>query len=283
MNPETPRSLQDHFQEIQWWRKSLPVLYKLDHLLPRTTMERVSKEVIEEALPEAEFNHLLAESVELVDGLIFLLAELAKLGITIDFFDLAYNPITLNGHGSSSGFYQELTAAVGEIPHSLRPELDAQHALSLILARIYAISPLAFTQLIDLVLEKNKLNRPGKNHFGQEYYCLSWRGRHLSEEEVIKRYQHNERCFRVLRDHFGSPLEQWMHELVTELILDFDDPSNFSKLKVRLRQIDAFLNRMFAQGKLIPGQILKMEGLELIVTVRMREHALKTAGAVLIE
>ncbi len=283
MAPDTPESLASSFQAIMGWRNDLPVLSAHDCLLPKSTQDRIGVELIQEALPEANSNKHLAEALELGDSLVFLLATLVELGVTVDFFQLASDPVTHNGRGKSSVYYEELMTTVDEIPHSMRPEIDSQHALSLILSRIYTISRYSLSEIVELVLEKNRSNRPEKNRFGQQYYGLNWQGRELDEEGIMKRFHHNEKCFHALRAHFGSPLESWMHELVTGLIMNFNHAGNLEKLKDKLGTIDDCLVESFFRGELLVGKKITIDGLDLTVTVRMRDHVLQKAGAVLIE
>lgn len=290
----TPEVLNDTFTIIRKWKEQLPVIAAQDLINPKALIPLIVGELEEarqETIHDDGEKSRLKEAVELVDSIVFLLPYCQAEGIAINTVALAYNPISLNGAGKKSNFYERATTVAATLEEGNRAK-NVEQLLSLAIARHKHLAlPQGLDEVAQIVTGKNRKNRD------PDYYTKTdVRGQELEFDQLPQKYSHVEPMLRILRKHYGSPLKSWIHRPFATQIKDFTHHQQNQEL---LHQGIEALDQLLVLAVLAPESYFKewqavaestpftAQTAEKIFKVtrtpgRAVEHALKKAGAQLL-
>lgn len=195
--------------------------------------ELLAREVIE--AEEAHTETLLLPQMaghrrEIADTLVVLFSFCMRHGIMPDFRRVMGQ---VNGQGARSGIYEALyEVAVNLHEGNQEKNIEAFLALALSLSHHTPNGSMDIPAVMHEVTVKNSANRPA-----QYYSSIDVSGKKLTPEELVMRYDHSEKCLRIIRDFYNATLQSWMHQQHADLILDFrKSESNIALLKFRLEE-----------------------------------------------
>jgi hypothetical protein len=286
--------------EILHWRSGLPLLSARDIFAESNLVWLLAAEV-DEAAAEAGVN-VDKEASELIDTLVFLMSEVSRKGEVTQrnfFRQIEDGKLHVNGTGASPQFYDILRWRVGNLDSEINFLDEALQILNLVLSRLSMITDVPFKTLVMEVLEKNEGIRPSEKRQGCDYFSArDTDGRSpLSDDGVQRKYDYSNRLLRILRNHFGSPLEPWMHLMVTDIISNWRLMLSESEAEIEriLAEFDQLLVVAILSGQFASsGSSSSTEEYHLIFersadqqlhlkpTARMIEHGLKAAGGVVL-
>lgn len=200
------------------WRDRYPNLGLVDRMMGSNRLPHLSAQEVRETEQEQNFEGTLLynfwhHAQELTDVTVFLYSFCLAEGIMPDYQE-AWS--RANGQGTKSPIYDQLydkalNLNVGNVKANVTDFLKYVMSLSQHLPESMSI-----VEGMQSVITKNSANRP------VEYYGVNdQEGRRLSDDQIIAKYQHTEAILRLLRNHYGSPLQAWMHQPFKNLILDF--------------------------------------------------------------
>lgn len=197
----------------------------LSKLLAREVVEVKEAHTEKLLLPQMSEHHR-----EIADTLVVLYSFCMRHGIMPDFKRVIGQ---VNGQGARSGIYDALyEIAVNLHEGDQETNIEAFLALALSLSHHTPNGGIDISAVMHEVTLKNTANRPA-----QYYSSLDVFGKELSPEELVMRYDHAEKCLRIIRDFYGSTLQSWMHNYHADLILDFrNSEKNITLLKLRLEE-----------------------------------------------
>jgi len=313
MTSEYIKALKGSLNDIMRWRNNLPIIPLIDSFLPGRLIAYMDVEVDEaeeevlgaeesDLTPEKLEKAYLKEALELGDVLVFLTSEVSRRGNIIEdkFFQaIIASNFSVNGAGFEPDFYQHLHWRVLKLDGDTNFINEAIQTLSLILSRLNVLSfklsalnstiVISLPKLVSQVIAKNEASRPSLERQGADYYLAKMKGGvELTPEQAIKKYFHVESLLRLLRKHFGSPLEPWMHLLVSDVISNWQSSLADEEKRVEaiLEDFDQFLVAAILSGEFFnPDEVVVFDRsavgeVVLQPTERMINYGLKTAGAV---
>lgn len=214
-----PKSWQQTARITEEFRSQRPVLQTTDgdHLLTLAAQEVDEAEeahhLLESSLLFNFFDQATEHAKEIADVLVFLYSYSRHQKHQLAFEDAWHRA---NGQGAKSPIYdqlydQALNLSEGDVDANLDHFLTYVMSLSKHLPYAFSV-----TDAIEATLKKNFANRP------EEYYQMQDRfGRPFTPDEIAAKQKHTEAALRLLRNHYGSPLQTWMHEFHRVRILDF--------------------------------------------------------------
>lgn len=220
--------------ETMNWRAERNAIRAADFGKPPDHLSRLlAREVVEAEEAHTEkllFPQLAEHRREVADTLVVLYSFCMRHGIMPDFNHILGQ---VNGQGARSGIYNELSEiAVNLHEGTQETNVEAFLALALSLSHHTPNGSMDIPAVMHEVTLKNTANRPA-----QYYSSIDVSGKKLTPEELVMRYDHAEKCLRIIRDFYNSTLQSWMHQQHADLILDFrKSESNVALLKLQLEE-----------------------------------------------
>lgn len=216
------------------WRTERDAMRAADFGKPQDHLSRLlAREVIEAEEAHTEkllFSQMAEHRREVADTLVVLYSFCMRHGIMPDFKRVMGQ---VNGQGARSGIYHELyEIAINLHEGKQETNVEAFLALALSLSHHTPNGSMDIPAVMHEVTLKNTANRPA-----QYYSSIDVSGKKLTPEELVMRYDHSEKCLRIIRDFYNATLQSWMHQQHADLILDFrKSESNIALLKFRLEE-----------------------------------------------
>jgi len=260
-------------KQVEEWRGGRPSILAADWGKSPTHLSLLLAKEVKEA-EGAHTEELLLPAMaehhkEIVDTLVFLYSFCMRHGIMPDFERVLGQ---VNGQGARSGVYDVLYQMALNLHEGNKEQnVEAFLVQALSLSQHTPHVPMNVERVMTAVTQKNTANRPS-----QYYSALDEKGQPLSREEQVARYDHTEKCLRMIRDFYHATLQPWMHEAHEDLIFDFrHSEKNIALLKQRLQE----------QSRVIASHIshsLRVESGQSVQPLHQIHHQLLTAGAVAI-
>ncbi len=221
-------------EETFQWRAKRAAVRAADGGKPKNHLPRLlANEVLEakEAHVEALlYLQMAAHHQEIGDVFVVAYSFCMRYGIMPDFKHILGQ---VNGQGARSGVYDsQYEIAVNLHEGDQEKNVEAFLALALSLSHHTPHGSMDIPAVMHKVTRKNTANRPE-----QYYSSFDFSGKKLTLEELVMRYDHTEKCLRIIRDFYNSTLQSWMHQQHADLILDFrNSENNVALLKLRLEE-----------------------------------------------
>ena len=221
-------------RETLEWRSERDAIRAADFGKPQDHLSRLLAREVAEAKEAHTKNLLLLQMAEhkreIADTLVVLYSFCMRHGIMPDFNRVMGQ---VNGQGARSGIYEALyEVAVNLHEGDQETNVEAFLALALSLSHHTPNGGMDIPVVMHEVTLKNTANRPA-----QYYSSIDVSGEKLTPEELVIRYDHAEKCLRIIRDFYKSTLQPWMHSQHADLILDFrHSENNIALLKLRLEE-----------------------------------------------
>jgi len=176
-----------------------------------------------------------ALNTEMIDILIFLMITFRVTGFRPDFSLSAQTPAN---YKEVSLKIEMLLAECNQMIERLDfAQLERMFLIWRELAEYFSID-FNISMLMMHKLTENGWNRPAEYY---QVYDQDFRA--MSDEEIFAKFEHTEKCLRIIRDHFSlllgrkTPLYKWMHQPFTHVILDFQNSTAaIAQLQYELNQ-----------------------------------------------
>lgn len=264
-------TLKHIYESNEQWRTERPALHAMDFILDKYYLTQLLVQEVWETQAEHDCSQIDKEKMEseIADILVVLFSMYGRNRLRPDFAQVRER---VNGTGKSSGIYDTLAEqSVNAIDGDIFSNVQA------ILINVLSLTQhlpwhMDLEDAMRKVKEKNNKNRP-KIFFSSKDID----GSELTSQELQQRYFHSNVALRIIRNHYGDPLEPWMYEQHTHLILDFHhSKENIHALKQALQHHDEYLGTqvltLLCQNTMTPQ----------VVYPRKLERGLQAAGAVAI-
>ncbi len=267
------------------WRSGLPILGEQDRLdLQERSdtgqpplLSQLTIGEIQEVLYEAEHRPgSPAHAKEIADIFVFFFSWCRVNQMQLDMIEAVRR---VDGYGGKSSIFEKLIEmaqhwAEGDI------QANAQYFLQYMMSVVKHFPsdhPLDIAIVMSEVIIKNSRNRPAK------YFSFTDPNdpeKMISLNEVSTRFNHSNRMLRILRTHYGSPLERWMHEPFARLILDFRNSTiNEQILHSLLDTFDAHIAQAILYQELPESQALIDQGeIGLLVQTALESGLITPSG-----
>lgn len=229
------RDMKNELQEIivqqDSWINGRPAIVAVDMTHADHLSTRIAREVLEvrdeHNREEDEFD-LEKLHLELADIFVYIASFCKVRGIHADTQQMTKS---VNRQRRDSPVYDKMLEIAWNLDSNGRI-MDVHTLFTLALSLgVHSSQPINVPHVMERVTRKNTLNRPA-----QYYSAHGLKGELLTREQLILRYYHSEAALRLIRDHYGSNLEPWMHMPFANLILDFEgDATNIAKLCAALK------------------------------------------------